>query len=69
MTNKKHYSVYELRMARNLTQKQVANDLGVSLTTYRQWEKDLSDVSISKVVALANYYDVRVGQFLLCPST
>lgn len=62
MADEKKYSIYELRMARNLTQKQVAKEFGVSLTTYRHWEKDLSDVGVNKVIALASYYGIRLGQ-------
>ena len=68
-TNEKKYSILELRKARNLTQRQVAEDLGVSLTTYRHWEKDLSDVGVYKACALAKYYDVNIGQLLFCAKT
>lgn len=69
MPNEKKYSIFELRTARNLTQKQVADDLGVSLTTYRHWEKDISQVGVSKACALAKYYDVSIGQLLFCIKT
>lgn len=69
MVNEKKYSIFELRTARSLTQKQVAYDLGVSLTTYRHWEKNISDVGISKACALAKYYDVGIGQLLFCTET
>lgn len=61
------YSICELRTARCLTQKQVAKDLGVAVSTYRGWEKDLSGIPVSKGIAIADYYDVRLGQILLCP--
>jgi DNA-binding XRE family transcriptional regulator len=29
--------------------------------TYNAWEKDVSNVAVSKVQALANYFGVRLG--------
>lgn len=68
-TNGKKYSILELRRARNLTQRQVAEDFGVSLNTYRHWEKDISEVGVYKACALAKYYDVNIGQLLFCTET
>lgn len=56
------YSLKELRARKNKTQKQVADDLGVSAQTYCAWEKDISNVAISKVQAVANYFGVAIGQ-------
>lgn len=61
------YSLKELRARKNLTQKQVANDLGIAIQTYNAWEKDISGVAIGKVVALANYFGVPLGQISFCP--
>ena len=55
----------ELRARKGLTQAEVAKDLGISVQTYNTWEKDLSHVSISKVIALADYYGVLVHQIFL----
>lgn len=56
------YSLRELRARKNKTQQQVASDLGVSPATYCAWEKDISGVAIGKVLALAKYYGVALGQ-------
>lgn len=56
------YTLKELRARKNLTQKQVANDLGISAQTYNAWEKDISNVAISKVQALADYFGVPLGR-------
>lgn len=63
------YSVIELRKANHLTQKQVASDFGISLTTYRHWEKNISELGVSKAVALAEYFGVHLGQLLFCSRT
>jgi DNA-binding helix-turn-helix protein len=55
----------ELRARKGLTQAQVAADLGVSLPTYGAWEKDISNVAISKVVAVAAYFGCTVDQIFL----
>ena len=59
------YYLREMRVRKGLTQAQVASDLGVSTTTYNAWEKDLSNVAISKVQALAEYYSVPISKIFL----
>jgi len=61
------YSLKELRARKNKTQKEVAADLGISTTTYCAWENDISNVAISKVQALAEYFGVALGQISFCP--
>lgn len=61
------YSLRELRARKNKTQREVAADLGVSTTTYNAWENDISNVAIGKVIAVANYFGVAVGQISLSP--
>lgn len=56
------FSLRELRARHHLTQKQVANDLGISFQTYNAWEKDISGVAVSKVQAVADYFGVPLGQ-------
>lgn len=56
------FSLRELRARKSKTQRQVAHDLGISLTTYCAWEKDISNVAVSKVQAVADYYGVAIGQ-------
>ncbi len=59
------FSLKELRARKNKTQKQVAADLGISPATYCEWEKDLSQIAIVKVKALAQYYGVPLDQIAL----
>lgn len=61
------YSLKELRARKKKTQKEVAAELGVSTTTYCAWENNISNVAISKVQALAEYFGVALGQISFCP--
>lgn len=61
----KKFSLRELRARKNKTQKQVAADLGISTATYCAWEKDISNVAIIRVQALADYHGVSLDQIAL----
>lgn len=61
------FTLKELRARKNVTQKQVATALGVSPTTYNAWERDISNVAVGKVQAVADYFGVPLGQISLCP--
>lgn len=67
--NEMTFTLKELRARRNLTQKQAAEALGVSLTTYNAWEKDISGVAVSKVKAVADFYGVDLGQISFLSAT
>ena len=54
------YSPKELRARNNMTQKEVAEMLGISINTYNAWEKDISRVAIGKVSALARLFGVEL---------
>lgn len=56
------YTLRELRARKNVTQKEVAKDLGISYQTYNAWEQDISNVGISKVYALAKYFGVTIDE-------
>jgi transcriptional regulator with XRE-family HTH domain len=62
------FTLKELRARKNLTQAQVAEDLGVSVQTYNAWERDISNVAVSKVKAVAKYYGVTLGEIFLPPT-
>lgn len=62
------YSLRELRARKNKTQRQVAADLGISVTTYSAWENDISNVAVSKVQAVAEYFGVALGQISFTPA-
>lgn len=59
------YTLKELRARKNMTQADIAKEIGVSTQTYNAWEKNVSNVSIGKVEALANFFGVTIGQIFL----
>lgn len=59
------FTLKELRARKNKTQEQVAKDLGISVQTYNAWERDISNVAVSKVQAVADYFGVKIGQIFL----
>lgn len=65
MDRETQYSLKELRARKNLTQEQTAKDLGISTQTYCAWEKNISNVAVSKVQAVADYFGVKIGQIFL----
>lgn len=56
------FSLRELRARKKWTQKQTAERLGVSEQTYNSWEKDVSNIAVSKVNALAILFGVTLDQ-------
>lgn len=58
----RQYTLKELRARKDETQAQVAQALGISPQTYNAWEQDVSNVAISKVKALADYFGVRLAE-------
>ena len=56
------YTLKELRARKDKTQEEVAKDLGIATATYNAWEKDISNVAVSKVYAVAEYYGVTMDE-------
>lgn len=56
------YTLRELRARKGWTQKETAEKLGVSTQTYNAWEKDVSNVAVSKVNAIAMLFGVTLGE-------
>lgn len=56
------FSLKELRARKGWTQAEVAEMLGISTQTYNAWEKDLSNVGVSKVIAMADLFEVPLSQ-------
>ena len=61
------FSLLELSARKKKTQRQGASDLGISLTTYNSWEKDISRVAVSKVQAVADYFGVPLAAISFAP--
>lgn len=62
MSDEMRFSLKELRARKNKTQAQVAADLGISPQTYNAWEQDISNVAVSKVLAVADYFGVKLSE-------
>lgn len=58
------YTLKELRARKDVTQHEAATDLGVSTTTYNAWEQNISNVAVSKVQAVAEYYGVTLSEII-----
>ena len=54
----------ELRTEKNLTQEEVAKEIGTSQTNIGRWEKGLNEPSSSFVVKLANFFEVSTDYLL-----
>lgn len=63
--DKRKYTLKELRARKDETQEQVARNIGIAPQTYCLWEKDISNVAISKVIALADYFGCEIGDIKL----
>lgn len=53
-----------LRDACDVTQEDMANELGVSLETYQNWERTGADVPISAIYHMANMFGVEFTEIL-----
>ncbi|MGX7077440.1 helix-turn-helix domain-containing protein [Globicatella sanguinis] len=58
MLNNFGYKLAQLRLSRNMTQKDMAKVLNVSQAYVGQWESGARVVPTEKVVAIAKYFDV-----------
>lgn len=59
------YTIKELRARKNETQQQSAEALGISVQTYNAWERDISNVAISKVMSVAEHFGVQIDEIFL----
>lgn len=55
-----HTRLRELRLARNLTAKTMAEFLGMVYRNYQRYETGEVDPPLSKAIALADYFDVSL---------
>lgn len=65
LNNEQKYTLKELRARKDWTQAETAGYLGISPQTYNAWEKDISNVAVSKVQAVADLFEVRLDQIKL----
>lgn len=50
----------ELRNQRNMTQKNLADELGITVRTYQYYEADDHRPDIETLIKLADFYDVTI---------
>ena len=63
MTFSEH--LLQLRTARDLSQKALATEIGISWRTYQNYELGLREPSLSTLIALADFYDLSLDE-LVC---
>ncbi len=54
----------DLRLDRNLTQKQLAEVLGIAQNTYSQYETGVNGLPVEMLIALCKFYDVSADYLL-----
>jgi Predicted transcriptional regulators len=59
----------ELRLARNLTQTQVARDINISRASYNNYELDKRQADYDTLLKLAKYFDTTVDYLISEKST
>lgn len=52
--------LYELRKRTGKTQAQVANDLGIGISTYGHYEKGRNEPDLATLIKLADYFHVTL---------
>ena len=50
----------ELRVSRNLTQKEIADSVGMAPVAYQRYEYGTREPAYQKLIALADYFDVSL---------
>ena len=56
------YTLRELRARKNVTQAETAEGIEVSRATYIKWEADPSNIGITNIYKLAEYFDVSIEE-------
>lgn len=55
----------ELRKSKGLLQKDIANILSISVSTYSYWEMGKFDIDLKSLQSLADYFNVSID-YILC---
>jgi len=67
MNNGIKISLSAARTNANMTQKEVAENLGVSNNTIVAWEKGISEPKISQAIALSELYKIPMDNLIFLP--
>lgn len=54
----------QLRNIKGISQKQLAEDMNITLKTVSHWETGYSEPSIGQLINLANYFDVTIDELV-----
>ncbi|HFU3818043.1 TPA: helix-turn-helix domain-containing protein [Streptococcus suis] len=54
----------ELRIEKEITHKQLSDDIGVPVRTISRWEKGETDMLLRNAIKLAEYFDVTMDEFV-----
>ena len=57
-------TIKQLRIARKITQEQLASNLGITSKAVSQWECDRTSPDISQIPALCNFFQISADQLL-----
>lgn len=61
-------NVHQLRQAANLTQTELAKLIHVSTSSINAWEKGHTYPSLTNVLSICNYFNVKVDDLIGVPS-
>lgn len=50
----------ELRMQRQTSQKDIANQIGISTTQYQNYEYGIHEPTVKNLISLADYFNVSI---------
>jgi len=53
-----------IRKSKNLTQKEVAENLGITLSAYSNYEQGIREPSINIIIKICKYYNVTADYLL-----
>ena len=56
--------IHEIRQQKNLTQEQLASDLGISRQAVSKWESDKAIPDIENLMYISNLYDVSLDELV-----
>ena len=64
MENKVSKRIYQLRKQLNISQTELAQNIGVSQKAIDFWEKGINEPKASFIIALSKYFDVSADYLL-----
>lgn len=59
-----HHILRKLRRDKDLTQQNVADELGIDITTYNRYEKDASSIQVDMLQKIAAFYKMSMSDLL-----